>query len=167
MSGKPNKKQKVTGPPAGGGGGKPKKGTGKPKTVPKAALAKGYEWQAFTTKSVNFVAAAREMSDYVTRTYGTSVSITQYEKFLVAYSQMGLEERSNHCVEENGVILARNYQAAKDARDSERQSFRGDIQVADVQGTLASLAASFSGPEGPERPRVAGVEGDGDDRSMG
>jgi hypothetical protein len=167
MSGKPNKKQKVTGPPAGGGGGKPKKGTGKPKTVPKAALAKGYEWQSFTTKSVNFVAAARELSDYVERTYGTNVSITHYEKFLVAFSHMKLEERSKLCVEQDGVKLAQKYQAAKDARDSERQSFRGDIQVADVQGTLASLAASFSEPEGSKRPHVEGAEGDEDDQSMG
>jgi hypothetical protein len=150
MAKQAKKKQKVSDSKMKGDGDKPKSRQGKPKTAPKAA-PKGYEWQAFTTKSVDFVAAAQKLSDYVEETYGTNVSITQYEKFLVAYSQMTLEERARHTVTEHGVILAQNYQTAKDARDSERQSFRGDIQVADVQGTLASLAASFSGPDKDKR----------------
>jgi hypothetical protein len=146
---KPTKKQKVSGAPLSGGGDRSKR-PGSRNTAPKA-VPKGYEWQPFTTKSVNFVTAARELSEYVSKTYGTSVSITQYEKFLVAYSQMTLEERSRHTIDENGVTLAMNYQTSKDARDSERQSFRGDIQVADVQGTLASLAASFQDQPGLRR----------------
>jgi len=152
------------------GGDKSKKGQGKANKAPQAAPVKGYEWESFTTKSVEFVAAASRLSDYVTKTYGSSVSITQYEKYLVAYGQMTSEKKVIHTVESDGVNLAIRYQAAKTARASERLSFRGDIQVKDVQGSLETLAASFqTGVENPSQRSLLGeaVGGDVDEDQMG
>jgi len=128
------------------GGGKSKFGQGNANKAPQAAR-KGHEWESFTAKSINFVAAASKLSDYVSETYGTAVSITQYEKFLVAYSQMSPDTKVHHTVDPNGVLLALNYQAAKTARASERLSFRGDVPVGDVQGSLEALAESLAAQE--------------------
>jgi hypothetical protein len=155
----PKKKQKISEKPTGkpGGGGKKGQGTGKP--APKKDPVKtGYEWQAFTKKSSDFVQSARELSEYLELLYGSQVSITQYEKFLVAYSNMSLEERARHDVGRDGIALAIKYQNAKDARDTERQSFRGDIAVADVAGTMASLLSTFAGPDGNAHPRQSEEE---------
>jgi hypothetical protein len=144
----PNKKQKISAKPAGKSGGQGQKGQGAGKPAPKKDPVKrtGYEWQAFTRKSMDFVKSARELSEYVEVSFGPQVSITQYEKFLVAYANMSLEDKARHTVGRDGIELVVEYQHAKEARDTERQSFRGDIAVADVAGTMASLLSSL-GPD--------------------
>jgi hypothetical protein len=158
-------KKAKTGSPPKGDLRTPQKGKGKANAPPKATAAgkkPAYEWSTFTKKSVDFVASAAKLDQYVKSTYGEGVSITQYQKFLVHYAGASDDEKSHLWVDALGIRLARAYETAKVARDDERSSFRGDVQVADVQGTLASLASTFQGPNGPpKRGREDDEEMDG------
>jgi hypothetical protein len=54
-----------------------------------------------------------------------------------------------------------NYLKARDARDSERSSFRSDVAVKDVEGALGSLLSSIAGdgtPPSGETPAKANAQ---------
>jgi len=131
---------------------KPSKGRTSDKK--KSESAGGYAWQAFTKKAVEFTRAARDLSRHVVETYGDNTSITQYEKFCVAASSMTPEERNIVHIEHVGVVLLTKYVAAKEARESERRSFRDEAPIGNVEGTLASLAASFQTSHTDESEKI-------------
>jgi len=160
------KKSKTSTAPKGGAKASDKQSKGASKQAPqKEKQGKkpiSYEWQNFTKKSVAFNSSARELSEYVEVIYGTNISITQFEKFLLAYGNMNMEEKHGLFVEKKGIDLVITYQTAKDARDAERLSFRGDVAVADVQGTMAALASSFDGSATAGTKRLYEEEDDED-----
>jgi hypothetical protein len=105
----------------------------------------GWEWAPFTQKSVTFVQAAKTLAGEIHSLYGDNVSITQYEKYCVAINSMTDAEKAMVHVSATCVSALMNYIKARDERDSERSSFRSDVKVQDVEGSLATLLTSISG----------------------
>jgi len=136
MSGKPSKATKSAS--------KTKKQNQQPESG-KSGKAKtsGWEFAPFTKKAVAFNAAARNLAEYVHATYGATVSIAAFEKFVIAAAGFSKEEASQIYLEQDGVLLLVNYQKARDARDAERQAFRSDVKVKDVGKAMASLLTQF------------------------
>jgi hypothetical protein len=121
----------------------------------------GWEWAPFTKKAVTFNQAAKTLAAEIESLYGKNVSITQFEKFCVAADSMSPEEQNLVHVSASSLNALSNYLKARDARDSERSSFRSDVAVKDVEGALGSLLTSITGdcssPSG-ETPRKANAE---------
>lgn len=104
----------------------------------------GWEWAPFTVKAVVFNRSADTLGEYVRATYGKEVSISHFEKFCLAASSFSEAERQISHLDATGVSLLASYQAARDARDAERSSFRSDVKVTDTKDAMASLLAEFS-----------------------
>jgi hypothetical protein len=119
---------KKTGPP-------PKKGGVPPK--------RGWEWAPFTKKSVVFNTEARELSALLTQTYGDTVSITLFEKMISSYPSMTAEQKPLIHMNDQLIAKFKRYKTARDERDTERDSFRGDIAVANVEGGLEALSEAM------------------------
>jgi len=61
----------------------------------------------------------------------------------VAAASFSEEEKKMAFPEEEGVKLLVTYTSAREARESERRSFRDESSVENVEGKLASLTTSF------------------------
>lgn len=109
----------------------------RPATQPR----KGWEFAAFTKKSVNFNKLAQELSHLLHKTYGDTVSITQFERFLAALPSMEAEKRAMLHLDTGAIALYEKYKNARDQRDTERETFRSDIAVTNVEGGLATAKA--------------------------
>jgi hypothetical protein len=123
--------------------GPPKKGNAPAKKTA-APTKKGWEWAPFTNKSVTFVAAARKLSELLTQTYGDNVTISLFEKMIAAMPNMSAERKALIYIDQETINAFEEYRKARDARDTERETFRGDIAVADVEGGLAAAKAVVS-----------------------
>jgi chloramphenicol O-acetyltransferase len=113
----------------------------KKKVVP---AKKGWEWAPFTLKSVAFTAAARKLSELLTQTYGDNVTISSFEKMIAAFPSMTDERKALIHMDQETVEAYEDYRKAREVRDTERETFRGDIAVADVEGGLAAIKAAAS-----------------------
>lgn len=107
----------------------------------------GWEWAAFTKKAVAAVAAAKVLDEELKYTYGQSMTITSFEKFVAAYATFSDDQKSIVHVEAGTVALLKQYRQAIAARNAERDSFRGDVKVADVDSGLSALEANFGTAE--------------------
>lgn len=94
---------------------------------------------SFTKKSHKFTCAARDLSDSLKSDYGDNVSISQFEKFVSAIPSMTDDQRNLLYVDGSLLVLMKNYRDARAARDAERDSFRGDVQIGNVDTGLAAL----------------------------
>jgi hypothetical protein len=110
----------------------PKKATSPPGKKP-APAKKGWEWAPFTVKSTLFNEKARELSELLVQTYGDEVTISKYEKMMAAFPAMPEERKVLiHFTDELKQAYA-DFKQARLTRDTERETFRGDIAVADVE----------------------------------
>ena len=100
---------------------------------------KGWEWAPFTKKAFEFNQTARALADALKSAYGDSVSISQFEKFVAAIPSMTAAQRGLLYVDPKIVVLLKDYRLARASRDSERDNFRGDIAIADVDSGLEAL----------------------------
>jgi hypothetical protein len=145
-----------------GKGGKPQGRTSGP------TKKDGWEWAPFTQKSVIFVQAAKTLAAEIHSHYGDNVSIAQYERYCVAVPAMTDPEKAMAHVSKTCIQALMNYINARDERDSERASFRSDVKICDVEGSLATLLTSVSGnnivPSGktPDKANKASSETGGD-----
>jgi hypothetical protein len=126
----------------------PKKQTKPSSRKPKATTAKprkadtpnnGWEWAPFTKKAFGFNQTARALADALKSAYGDSVSISQFEKFIAAIPSMTEAQRGLLHVDPKIVVLLKDYRSARALRDSERDTFRGDIEITDVDTGLEAL----------------------------
>jgi hypothetical protein len=132
---------------------------GKPKTV----TQKGWEFAPFTKKAVCFSRAAKALSKRVKDTYGNQVSIAQFEKLCIAYPTLSVEGKDLIFLEAEAIQLLVDYQRARDERDSERATFRGERPNPDVESAMALLRTAFGGVGNPTSPEAGGDS----DTSMG
>lgn len=105
----------------------------------KAFPPDGWEWAPFTKKAVEFNHAARDLSNALKLDFGDNVSISQFEKFVAAVPSMTPAQRGLIYVDPEHLTLLERYRAARATRDSERDNFRGDVKVGDVDTGLAAL----------------------------
>jgi hypothetical protein len=126
----------------------PKKQTKHSSGKPSAKMAKpqkadipnkGWEWAPFTKKAVGFNRAARALADALKSAYGDNVSISQFEKFIAAIPSMTDAQRGLLHVDPKIVVLLKDYRTARASRDSERDNFRGDIAIGNVDTGLEAL----------------------------
>lgn len=117
----------------------------------------GWEFAPFTTKAVAFNAAAKKLAAYLHDLYGESVSIAAFEKFAIAANSFSEQEFAIVTLETEGVSLLMHYQKAREERDAERQAFRSDVQVKDVEGSLVSLLDRCQ-PKDQSDPKTQGTE---------
>jgi hypothetical protein len=99
----------------------------------------GWEWASFTKISHEFTRVARELATALKVAYGDNVSISQFEKLLMAVPSMTEAQRGLLYIDPNIVALFKAYRSARDLRDSERNTFRGDIQIGNVDTGLEAL----------------------------
>jgi hypothetical protein len=111
------------------------------KAAPQKVANSGWEWAPFTKKAVAFNAAAKELADSLKSVYGDNISISQFEKFISAVPSMTGTERGLLQVDDKCVELFKLYRTARSERDSERDNFRGDKAIGDVDTGLEALAA--------------------------
>jgi hypothetical protein len=121
-----------------------KPSSGKPSAKPakpqKAdAPNKGWEWAPFTEKAFEFTQTARALADALKSAYGDNVSISQFEKFIAAIPSMTDAQRGLLHVDPKIVVLLKDYRTARASRDSERDNFRGDIAIGNVDTGLEAL----------------------------
>lgn len=128
----PSKKQTKT------SSGKPKAGPAKPQKGD-SQTHKGWEWAPFTKKAFEFNQTAKVLADALKSAYGDNVSISQFEKFISAIPSMTDGQRDLLHVDPKIVILLKDYRAARADRDSERDNFRGDIAIGNVDTGLEAL----------------------------
>jgi hypothetical protein len=100
---------------------------------------KGWEYAAFTKKSVGFNSAAKVLSASLKTEYGDNVSISQFEKLISSLQSMTKEEQSLIYISQTSVNLLKSYRAARASRDSERDNFRGDTAIGNVDTGLEAL----------------------------
>jgi len=124
---------------------------GLPHSKKEAPPKKGWEWAPFTKKSVAFTAAARKLSGLLTRTYGDNVTISQYEKMIASFQSMTKEQQSLIHIGQADLEALAEYRKARDIRDTERDTFRGNIAVADVEGGMEAIRAKARAISQPER----------------
>jgi hypothetical protein len=126
----------------------PKKQTKPSSGKPSANMAKpqkadtrnnGWEWAPFTKKAVVFTQTARALADALKSVYGDNVSISQFEKFVAAIPSMTDAQRGLLHVDPKIVVLLKDYRTARASRDSERDNFRGDIAIGNVDTGLEAL----------------------------
>jgi hypothetical protein len=118
----------------------PKKTRTGEKPSEKPVKGSGWEFAAFTKKAVAFTGAANKLASAIKKTYGDGVSISAYEKMVNAFPTMEKDRQSLVFIDLNINQLLQTYRSARDARDSERESFRGETKVADVESGLAAIA---------------------------
>jgi hypothetical protein len=118
----------------------PKKGGPTVKTAPQKKL---WEWADFTSKSVAFQQEAKKLAQMVTATYGDNVTISRFEKMIAAYPSMPEDRKQLIHVSDELIGQYEKFKAARDTRDTERDSFRGDIAVANVEGGLEAIKESM------------------------
>jgi hypothetical protein len=110
------------------------------KAKPKSATpSTGWEWASFTKKSHEFTHVAKVLADSLKSAYGDNVSISQFEKFVAAIPSMTDAQRGLLYVDPKIVVLLKDYRTARSLRDSERDSFRGDVQIGNVDTGLEAL----------------------------
>ena len=73
--------------------------------------------------------------------YGDNVSISQFEKLIAAIPSMTEAQRDLLYVDPRTVAQLRAFRTARAARDSERDNFRGDIAIGNVDTGLEALAS--------------------------
>jgi hypothetical protein len=126
----------------------PKKQTKPSSGKPSAKMAKpqkadtpnkGWEWAPFTKKAFEFTQTARALADALKSAYGDNVSISQFEKFIAAIPSMTDAQRGLLHVDPKIVVLLKDYRTARASRDSERDNFRGDIAIGNVDTGLEAL----------------------------
>jgi hypothetical protein len=120
---------------------KPSASKAKPQTG--ANSNKGWEWAPFTKKAVDFNRAAKDLSDSLKSVYGDNLSISQFEKFVGAVPSMTEAQRGSLYVDRHSVDLFKIYRDARSARDAERDIFRGDKAIGDVDTGLEALTSSW------------------------
>jgi hypothetical protein len=109
---------------------------------------KSWEWAPFTKKAVEFTQSARALASALKLAYGDNVSISQYEKLVSAVPSMTDDQRALLHVDKKIVALYRSYRTARAIRDSERDNFRGDIKISNVDTGLEALDKLESFNEG-------------------
>lgn len=105
-----------------------------------APTRKGWEFASFTKKSVEFNKLAAKLSLLIKETYGDTVSISQFEKLIASLHSMDASKKALVYIDIDAIELVKAFRKARDARDAERDSFRSDIAVADVEGGLEAAA---------------------------
>jgi len=139
--------------------GKPKAKTAKPQKA-EAPNPKGWEWAPFTKKAFEFTQTARALADALKSAYGDNVSISQYEKFIAAIPSMTDAQRGLLHVDPKIVVLLKDYRSARASRDSERDNFRGDIAIGNVDTGLEALESLGLLNEEAEDQEEEEVEGE-------
>jgi hypothetical protein len=110
------------------------------KVIPKSETpTTGWEWAPFTKKAHEFTHAARVLSSSLKEAYGDNVSISQFEKFVGAIPSMTDAQRGLLYVDPKIVVLLKDYRTARASRDSERDNFRGDVAIGNVDTGLEAL----------------------------
>lgn len=141
------KQARTTSTPNAKAKGAPSKGAGNKQNASKGTQkeSQGWEWQWYTVKSVTFNKAAKTLAAEVESLYGNQgkVSISHFEKMVAAMGSMSKDERAMIHVSKSALEALSNYIKARDERDSERQAFRSDVKIVDVEGTLGALLASI------------------------
>lgn len=126
------------------------KKSGKPGPKKGGASAKAgnskklWEWANFTTKSVSFNKEAKALAQLISETYGDGVTITQFEKMVAAFPSMSEDRKGLIFVTDELIAQFEKFKSARDTRDTERDSFRGDVAVANVEGGLEALRDRMS-----------------------
>jgi hypothetical protein len=111
-----------------GGGKKPKPRNTKGNKTP--------AWWYCTIKHCAFVAAAGRLSEALKLQYGEGFNIAQYERMLAELPTLSEEQRSLLVFPGTLPDLFRAYKGAKEARDSERESFRSFRSVEAINAGL-------------------------------
>jgi hypothetical protein len=114
-----------------------KSGGGKKK--PKPRNTKGNKtpaWWFTTIKHCAFVAAAGRLSEALKRHYGEGFNIAQYERVLAELPTLSEEQKSLLVFPDALPGLYRAFKGAKEARDSERESFRSFRSVEAINAGL-------------------------------
>jgi hypothetical protein len=126
----------------------PKKQTKHSSGKPSAKMAKpqkadtpnkGWEWAPFTKKAVGFNLAARALADALKSAYGDNVSISQFEKMIAAIPSMTEAQQDLIYLDHSTIVLLQDYRRARAERDSERDNFRGDTAIGNVDTGLEAL----------------------------
>lgn len=111
-------------------------------------------WALFTIKSVEFSSAARDLSDRLKLIYGPETTISQFGKFVAEYPALTPEQKSLIMLDKMSLNLLQLYQTAKDAKDTERRTFRSDAPIKDITTGLEACLSTFDGEEGDEDEEV-------------
>jgi hypothetical protein len=127
---------------------KKKIGQGKKQTTPLARAPKKSHWEfaVFTKKSMVFNRAANRLGRALKALYGDEVTISFYEKMLSNLPSMPDDRKDLIYIDPMVIELHSKFTFAKEARDTERESFRSDIAIANIEGGLA--AAKIIAAEG-------------------
>jgi hypothetical protein len=120
---------------------------GKPPAAAKAVQRSNKDpvWYSFTKAQTTFVESASRLSSVLHRTYGDSCSIGFFEKFLAEYAGLSQTQRDQCFLSSEILRLYDAYKLAQEARDTERQSFRGTREVASIASGLAEARAQLGG----------------------
>jgi hypothetical protein len=103
-------------------------------------------WASFTYKSVAFVHAAEGLSTKLLTIYGREVTISSFERMVAEFASLKAEEKALILLDKDCLILLQKYREAKDAKDTERKSFRSDTPLKDITTGLEACLSALDGP---------------------
>jgi hypothetical protein len=108
-------------------------------------------WAFFTHKVVEFNKLARDLSDRLHAKYGPEVTISQFEKLVAEFSSLSDMDKELVYLDKKALALLNDYRSAKDAKDTERRSFRSDLPIKDITAGLeACLSRVKDQPDSEE-----------------
>jgi hypothetical protein len=122
----------------------PKGGGNKPNPSRKPGSKTPAWWNA-TKTNVAFVAMAGQLAQELKALYGASFSIAQFERMVAELPQLSEEHKSLLVIPAALLDLYQAYKGKKEARDSERESFRSFRSVEAFNAGL-ELAKNLGSP---------------------
>jgi hypothetical protein len=124
----------------------PAKKVSKVPSEPKAQAKALPNWAFFTHKSVEFNKLARDLSDRLHDIYGPEVTISQFEKLVAEFPTLSKEQQGLIFLDKRLLDALALYRGAKDAKDTERRSFRSDLPVKDITTGLEACLSIVGKP---------------------
>jgi hypothetical protein len=94
------------------------------------------EWWNCTRANALFARSAAALATALEETYGEGFSITRFEKVLAELPSLSEEQKSQLYIESSLLNLFKEYRVNKEARDSERESFRSFRSVEAIAAGL-------------------------------
>jgi hypothetical protein len=128
----------------------PAKKAAKPTSEVKAKALALPVWAFFTHKSVEFNKLARDLSDRLHAIYGPEVTISQFEKLVTEFPTLSKEQQGLVHLDRGLLDALRVYRNAKDAKDTERRSFRSDLPLKDITTGLEACLSVVGPPSDTE-----------------
>jgi len=108
-------------------------------------------WAFFTKNSVEFVKTARELSARLHDLYGPEVTISQFEKLVTEFPSLTKSQQDLVFLDKGSLELLKSYRTIRDSKDTERRSFRSNIEIKDItSGLEACLSVAAPAPESGE-----------------